>query len=64
VGDLAPGTVIKVLEGPRCSADGRVWCRIKYNGKAQCVCGSHPTNADPNQIKWNLVPLRVALPTD
>jgi uncharacterized protein YgiM (DUF1202 family) len=72
-GDLAPGTVITVLEGPRCSTDGRVWCRIKYNGKdrwvcenepAGTVCGSDPTKADPNQIDWNLLPLRVALPAD
>jgi hypothetical protein len=72
VGDLAPGTVIKVLEGPRCSVDGRVWWRIKLSGKDRWVCehepagtscGSTPAGADLNQIDWNLLPLRAALPT-
>ena len=72
VGDLAPGTVIKVLEGPRCSADGRVWWRIKHNGKDRWVCESEPAgtacvntpaNADDNPLEWNLLPLKVALPS-
>ena len=72
VGDLAPGTVIMVLEGPRCSTDGRVWCRIKHGGKDRWVCEhepagtsctSGPTEADLDQIEWNLLPLKVAQPT-
>ena len=42
VGDLTPGMVIKVLEGPSCSADGRVWWRIKHNGNDRWVCESEP----------------------
>ena len=72
VGDLAPGTVIKVLEGPRCSADGRVWWRIKHNGNDRWVCenepagtacGNTPLNVDDNPLEWNLLPLKVALPS-
>jgi hypothetical protein len=63
MGDLAPGTVIKVLEGPRCSADGRVWCRIKHNGHDRWVCENEPSSADVDQIEWNLLPLKVVQPT-
>lgn len=72
VGDLAPGTVIKVLEGPRCSADGRVWWRIKHNGNDRWVCENEPVgtsctktpeNADDYPLEWNLLPLKVALPS-
>ena len=70
VGDLTTGMVIKVLEGPRCSADGRVWWRIKHNGNDRWVCESEPAgttcantpaNADDNPLEWNLLPMRVAL---
>lgn len=63
VGDLFAGAVVAVLEGPRCSADGRVWCRIKHNGHDRWVCENEPSSADVDQIEWNLLPLKGVQPT-
>jgi hypothetical protein len=64
VGDLFAGAVVTVLEGPHCSADGRVWWRIKHNGHDRWVCENEPSSADADQIEWNLLPVRVTLPPD
>jgi len=62
LGALAAGTVVQVLEGPRCSADDLVWWRIKHNGNDRWVCESEPAGTDGNRIEWNLLPLTAAPP--
>ena len=32
IGEIPPGGVFSILEGPRCGSDGRWWWRVNYNG--------------------------------